>query len=58
MSATVMCLMAIGMSLTALTVLLMKVPAFVAALQSAWTAVSGFASTVVAWVKGLFAPKA
>ncbi len=58
MSATVMCLMAIGMSLTALTVLLMKVPAFVTALKGAWDAVSGYALTALAWVKGLFAPKA
>lgn len=57
MSATVMCIMAIGMSLTALTALLMKVPAFVAALQTAWNAVSGFVSMVVGWAKGLFAPK-
>lgn len=58
MSATVMCLMALGMSLAALTVLLMKVPAFAAALKSAWATVSGLAIGLVAKVKGLFGSKA
>lgn len=57
MSSTVMCLMAIGMALAALTAVLMQVPAFVTALKGAWASVSGYASAALTWVKGLFGSK-